>query len=347
MKNVPKKAAAVAGMTVLVGTVLFTFAQSRKDRSVKKALKKIVPIESQVSVQNGRTVISVSPKEQKLAGIATSPAQRRSARRQITAPARVVSVASLAKFRERYVAAQAQLAKAQAHAEVSRKQYARMKALYQNNQNVSQKAVESAQGAWRSDQDSVREAQQELRLQGLAAGQKWGRVVEQWVEKGTPILNRVLDQETLLVQVTIPAGETLVHPAKTRLSLPGGKHREAAFVSLFPRVDPRIQGAGLLYQTSAHAGLAPGARLFARFAVGKKRSGVKVPRSAVVWTQGKQWVYEETAPGRFSRRLLEDAQQEGNGFFVPQGLSPGDTIVVRGAQVLLSEEFHSEIQPED
>ncbi len=335
MMNIPKKAASLAAAIFLAGSVPATFAQSRK-----KSLGKIIPIESQVSVQNGRTIITVGPKEQKLAGIFTAPAKKTSARPTITAPARVLSVASLARLRKSYAAAEAQLAKARAHRDASRKQYARMKAR-------SRKAVQFAQGALRADQAAVEAARQKLRLQGLAAGQKWGRVVEQWVEDGAPILNRVLNHRTLLVQVTIPAGKTLVRPEKTQLKLPHGKHRPAAFVSLFPRGNPGQHGTGLLYRTSAHAGLAPGTRLFARFAAGKKRSGVKVPRSAVVWTQGKQWVYEETAPGRFSRRLLEHAQQEGKGFFVLQGLSPGDTIVVRGAQVLLSEEFHSANQPLD
>jgi hypothetical protein len=128
--------------------------------------------------------------------------------------------------------------------------------------------------------------------------------------------------------------------------LPGGKRREASFVSLFPRADPRIQGVGLLYRTSAHAGLAPGTNLVACLSVAKKTIGVVVPSSAIVRAEGKSWVYQETAPGRFVRRSVETIQQDGKGFFVREGLSPGEEVVARGAQILLSEEFRSGIQPE-
>ncbi|HUZ47612.1 MAG TPA: hypothetical protein VMW54_13325 [Terriglobia bacterium] len=347
MNRVAKRTVARTIALIVAGAAFLAFAQGRKGRSAKKHRERIVPIASQISVQNGRTVITVSPQAQDLAGITTAPLKKTSARRQITAPAVILSVESLAKFCEAHVAAEAQLAKARAREDVSRKEYARMKSLYQNKQNASQKALQSAKGAFSSDQADVQAAQQELQLEGMVAGQKWGSVVEQWIESGAPILNRVLDQKTLLVEVTVPTDKAAAYPARTELKLPGGKRREAVFVSAFPRVDPRIQGAGLLYRTSAYAGLAPGANLVAQLVVGKKTPGVLVPLSAVVWTKGRRWVYEEIEPGRFSRRLLETAQQQGKDLFVPQGFSPGGKIVVKGAQVLLSEEFRDEIQPED
>jgi hypothetical protein len=346
MRTDSKRIVATATAVVVASIFVWTFAQARK-RSSKKPEFKVVPIQSQISVQNGETVITMSPQAQKVAGIAAAPLKKFLAREQITVPAIILSVEGLAKLRESYIAAEAQLAKAREKADVSRKEYARSKSLYENNQNVSQKELQVAEGAFHSDETDVQAAQEELALEGLMVRQKWGSVVEQWVENGDPMLERVLDQRILLVEVTVPPDKASAHPLKVRLKLPGGIHRKASFVSLFPRVDPRIQGAGLLYRISAHTGLEPGTNLTAHLAVGQMTTGVVVPSSAVVSAKGKSWVYVETAPGRFIRRPVETAQPKGKGFFVPHGFSPGDKIIVRGAQVVLSEEFRFEIQPED
>jgi hypothetical protein len=67
----------------------------------------------------------------------------------------------------------------------------------------------------------------------------------------------------------------------------------------------------------------------------------------MVWWQGYAWVYEQTTPGRFVRRQVPTDSPLESGVFVSRGFSPRDQIVIRGAQTLLSEEFRSQIQPED
>jgi hypothetical protein len=339
--------AVVTVAIVVIGALFLAFAQERKGRSGKEEQEHVIPVEAQVSVLNGQTVITLSAQAEKLAGIVTAPLEGVSAREQIVAPAVVLSVEGLAKLRASAIAAETQLAKARAQADVSRKEYARLKMLYQENQNVSLKALQSAEGTWRSDQADVQAAQQQLTLGGSMVREQWGGVVEQWMQDGSPMLERVLDQQEVLVEVTVPADKTSAYPANVQMEIPGGHRAEASFVSLFPHVDPRIQGVGLLYRVSSRAGLVPGTYLNARLPVGRMASGVEVPSSAIVWAEGKSWVYQETARGRFVRRPVEAVQPEGKGFFVRQGLSPGDKIVVRGAQGLLSQEFRSEIQPED
>jgi hypothetical protein len=67
--------------------------------------------------------------------------------------------------------------------------------------------------------------------------------------------------------------------------------------------------------------------------------GLIVPVSAVVWSEGKAWVYLQTAPDHFSRRVVHTGVPVEKGFFVTQGFTPGDRIVTQGAQALLSEEL--------
>ncbi|MFG5410833.1 hypothetical protein ABXN37_25375 [Piscinibacter sakaiensis] len=55
---------------------------------------------------------------------------------------------------------------------------------------------------------------------------------------------------------------------------------------------------------------------------------------------------EAVAKDRFQRRALPAARRVGEQWFVP-GLSEDDPVVVRGAQVLLSEELKSQIRNEN
>lgn len=328
--------AAVTAAIVVASAALLTFAQERKCLSGKKPPGKVIPIVAQTSILNGQTVITMSAQAEKLTGIVTAPLKTASGRNEITAPAMVLGVGGLAKLRASHIATAAQLAKAHAQMDVASKEYARLKTLYAKDQNVSLKALQLGEGTLRSDQVDVQAAQQELALEGLMVKESWGGVVEQWMKNNDPRLERVLEQKEMLVEMTVPAGKTSDYPSKVQMEIPGGHHAEASFVSLFPHVDPRIQGVGLLYRTSARAGLAPGTNLVAHYSAGALKKGVVVPRSAVVWWHGKAWAYQETQPGRFTRRLVPTTIPARSGWFVKHGLAPGDLVVTRGAEQLLS-----------
>jgi hypothetical protein len=67
--------------------------------------------------------------------------------------------------------------------------------------------------------------------------------------------------------------------------------------------------------------------------------GLIVPTAAVVWSEGKAWVYQQTAADRFARRAVSSDIPVERGFFVAEGFAPGDKLVIQGAQALLSEEL--------
>ena len=101
----------------------------------------------------------------------------------------------------------------------------------------------------------------------------------------------------------------------------------------------------LFYRVSAQTtGLLVGMNLLAYLAVGPTIRGVIVPTSAVVWWQGKAWVYLQRGQDRFARREVPAESPLQDGWFVVNGFSGGDHVVVKGAQLLLSEEFRGQIQ---
>jgi hypothetical protein len=164
-------------------------------------------------------------------------------------------------------------------------------------------------------------------------------VVAKWAVESSPELQHVFDQREVLVQMTMPPDATFRAPNTTSLELPSATRTEASLVSTFPRVDPRIQGRSFLYLAPAHSGLTPGVNLLAHLSVGSPMKGLIVPTSAVVWSEGKAWVYQQTAHDHFTRCSVSTDVPVERGFFVAQGFSSGDKVVTQGAQALLSEEM--------
>jgi len=302
---------------------------------------------SHVVMENGSAVVKLSARARQRTGITLATLHQSRNRVQATAPAMAPATDALATLRSQYVSDQDQVKKAEIAAGVDRNEYQRLKKLYAEDQNVSARAVQAAQGKLQADEADLGSARQRLELDRAGVRQAWGSVVAEWVASGAPSLERVLDQRDVLVVVTIPSGRPFAAPQSVWLEIPAGGSVTADFVSPFPRVDPRIQGVSLLYLAPARPGLVPGVNPVARFGVGRLESGVVVPQPAVVWWQGNAWVYRETVTGDFARTRVPVSTPARGGYFVTRGLAPGDRIVVGGAQTLLSEEFRAEIQPED
>lgn len=68
-----------------------------------------------------------------------------------------------------------------------------------------------------------------------------------------------------------------------------------------------------------------------------------MPTDAVVWWQGRAWIYVQRDPTLFARRELATDSPVPGGWFIAQGISPDQRVVTKGAQQLLSEEFRAQI----
>ena len=120
-------------------------------------------------------------------------------------------------------------------------------------------------------------------------------------------------------------------------------------VALAAAADPTTRGQTVLFRVgSTGFPLRPGAAITAYITIpGPTRTGVVIPRAAVVRSEGRAWVYVQLGEPRFRRQVVSlDAPTPG-GWFATAGFAAGDRVVVDGAQTLLSEEFKSQIKLED
>lgn len=328
----------------LVAGLIFAFIASRKEAAMEAEREKPIKAATRVEVVNGANVVTLDETTRTNSGVALASLAATAHRQEIRAYGVVIDLTGLTDLRNTIENAKAQLSKAKAALEVAQKDYKRVKALYDQNENVSQKTVQAAEGTLRAEQSNVQSAQAALTASQSTALQRWGRVVAGWLDRGAPEIERLRLQEDILVQVTISPDQAMVSaPAAASVQTADGQLIAVKFVSKALRTDMKIQGRSFFYLVSAEGALLPGMNVIALLPVGETRQGLVVPASAVVWLQGTPWAYVQVSPDRYVRREVSTEQPVSGGWFQSQGFSVGQRFIVKGPQVLLSEEFLAQI----
>ncbi len=167
------------------------------------------------------------------------------------------------------------------------------------------------------------------------------------VEAGQDLL-QVVDQSHPLVRVAwsdragpSPKPRIILGPAAGNARVTG------RLIGPSPEADPATRRAAYLYRADrAWPGAAPGTPVVAVI-IGNVsaavRAAVLVPDRAVVQWDGLAWTYVRRAPGRFERVRVPTDRPTTGGWVASAGLAPGDSVVITGAQELLSEEFRARV----
>ena len=329
---------------VAVGLLIFAFVQGRAEFAKEQEREAPVKPPSRVSTVDRETIVSLDSATMDKSGITVAALTANTSALEQRAFAAVLGVQDLAEARTAYANAKAQRDKAQASLDVSRKDYQRLKQLHDDDRNVSDKTFQVGAAALATEQANLQVAQVALQSAQNGGVQRYGDAIASWLASDAPILKRVLQQQDVLIQVTFPLAAAHITPPRTiRIQVADNAFVPATLVARSPRIDPHIQGVGYFYVASAEA-LVPGMNVPVFLPTKIETSGVLVPQSALIWWQGKSWIYVQRSPGHFARVEVLSDQPVTNGFVVRNGLNPNDPVVVTGAQLLLSEEFRSQIQ---
>ena len=160
------------------------------------------------------------------------------------------------------------------------------------------------------------------------------------------LLLEVTDYDEALVRVAWPP-DVPGPPAEVGVSLAvqGARGVRARLVGAAPSADPVTRLPAFLYRAErGWRGVRPGAAVLVTVTDrGTPGRGVLVPDHAVVQWQGLAWAFVERGAGRFRRVRVPTDRPVPGGFLAQAGLSAGDTIVVEGAEQLLSEEFRARV----
>ncbi len=338
-------------IVVAVAALVRSFLAGREEAEQENEAEEPLATAARITTQNGQVAVILPRAAQLRAGILTEPLQSASAAgASLRAYGTVLPLDSLGPQRDAYAAALGRARQAEAQLAASRREYERRQLLFSENQNISAASLEQARAAMESDQASATAAEVPTRTLAATARQAWGPVVGSWIVAGSPEFSRLLARRDVLVQVTLPPGEFVRQPPPAISLEPGaGPAVPARYVSTAAQTDPRIQGMSFFYVAPATALLLPGMNVTASLggAGPGPAAGVLVPEAAVVWSQGNPWVYVQTSPTVFVRRRIVTTTPAAGGGYLATDLAAGTPVVVRGAEMLLSEEFRSQIQLSD
>ncbi|MCB9849421.1 MAG: efflux RND transporter periplasmic adaptor subunit [Phycisphaerales bacterium] len=250
------------------------------------------------------------------------------------------------------------------------------RASFENKQNlnatgglVSSRAVEDAEALLKGDEARLAAARKKAAmLEGLLAGTgdavtnfalsipQDGEVAEvaasldESVDSGQALL-RVTDPSYQIARVSLPIGTAVPAPDKPAQIVVTGDNAHVLLGKPMGFSAMRVlatRGPTLLYQvqTDEAASLRAGTPVVAHVPLsGDKVAGVLVPRSAIIRLGGLTWVYVQTAADTFERRSITLRAPEQTGWFADA--DPVSTVVVDGAQLLLSEEQKAQIESEE
>jgi len=160
-------------------------------------------------------------------------------------------------------------------------------------------------------------------------------------DERSKVLDGVANGTIKLVRATFPLGAlTGATPRTLQVARPGAsgtaERWKTGTVWAAP-ADATIPGRSLfaLLQTSD---VGEGERLDVWAVVDHTDSGVLIPETAVVISEGKYWCYVEQQPGVFTRTAIDASRPVPGGYFVKEGIAPGATVVTASAGLLLARE---------
>jgi hypothetical protein len=336
-------AVALIVVAAAAGAVIWGFLESREEMSREAEREK--PVRAAARVTAGSGVIRAERAAQERSGIATTRLPAARYVDQVRAYGMVLDAARLTDLSNSYVNAEAQLRTVQAKVTFSKAAFERARKLFENDRSISQAQLQSAEAAYRTDEAGVGAAESLVRTLAATAHQEWGPVLGKSLVERSATVVRLIERQDFLVQVTLPPGvavPTLV--TAVTIEAPGKGRAAIMLVSPATRTDARIQGVSFFYLVPAESGVLPGMNVLAFLSSGGVADGVAIPAEALVWWQDRPWVYRRTGPETFVRTGIVTDQPTPGGGYIDRHLEKEAEIVIRGAQLLLSEEFRAQIQ---
>lgn len=285
---------------------------------------------------------------QKLAGVETETVKREYYRPEYLAHGKVLDITPLLMMRNQYFNAASQYDSAMARFKLSATSMSRLQNLH-NQDVVSTRRLQEQQSQWQSDKAVANTASQQRQMILADSRQRWGNTLTDWfTDPSSSIADDIIAHKSSLLQVTLPAGQSLAEDVDAIQITPDGQSSQSAqLVSLAPQVDPLTQGRQyffLLKNANQPTGLHLSAHIPQQ---SDSLEGVSIPRSALLWHLGQAFVFIKVNDEQFEQRPIRDYQESNGGYFIVNAVSPNEEVVSLGAQMLLSHQLRGQIPDED
>jgi len=350
-----RKLAIIIGLQAFLIVVLFwvlVFYGKDEFEALTQQTQEEIDTPNRVLTDNGISVISISPATQQQSEISASALKSSTHQASISSYGSVIGIDSLIDLRTRYLAAKADIEVLRTALTYNKNEFSRLQALNQDDKNVSDKVVATARSNIKADEAKIAAAESSAKNTADSMRQIWGETLTQYAisPNKSELLQNLISNQEVLIQTTLPfdadepAEKSSIMIAPT--AAPSHSIR-ASYISRAPVSNSTIQGKTYFYRAKTKE-LRAGMQVNAVSTTSSKLSnGVIIPNTAIIWYAGKSWVYKKTADDKFSRIPVSTDTEVDNGWFYQGNLKAGDQVVTNGAQLLLSEEFKSQITNEN
>ncbi len=274
-------------------------------------------------------VVKLTAKFRERAGLELAELAPATLKPEVVAFSRVLDPAPLAALDDEISAAEAATA-------ASRAASSRAQTLFQSGENVARKQVELADSQLRSEEIKLTAVRRRLAME-------WGEAVAGLeATERHELIARLIDGRAALVRADLAAGVHLAERPKTaRVALLGLESSPPVAREITPltRIDPKTLAQSFLLLVDAGASPLRGGMAATTWleSTGEAKAGVVLPREAVVRFDGRTWFYAPAEADEFRRVPITLDAPLADGYFVTAA-KPGEKVVVRGAQLLLSQE---------
>ena len=209
----------------------------------------------------------------------------------------------------------------------------RLQGLYGDGAGASLKMLQAAKA-------EEAKAAAQTRFTQAKFNQHWAPLARMAPSERQKLLTAVARGQILLLRADLPGRHSLAALPDTAQVDVDGLHVSGRVLGVMQQAD-ETQSVGLLVGiANAPAGLSPGARVPVAL-ITEQRSGVLLPREAVLYDERGAYVFEQVTDksdsdkARYARHDIKLLQRHGNGWLV-SGLHNNDDIVFEGAGVLWS-----------
>ena len=308
-----------------------------------------------IQPENGINYIALNSEVQLNSGIKTLPIQTSTYTKNLTNYATVLSIDTLIELKNKFNEINNQISLLTNELDRDKKNYERFKLLNDDNKNVSDKAVQEMKVNFENTKIKLF-ATQELVI-GIKQNirSQWGETILAMIEIGSnkELFDFLLHDKARIVKVTLSENMDSEPPKKISLALIDnlGEKFLATYLAESPSLDKSIKGKTYFYIVFSNK-LRIDSKVIASLIQenfsNDSSKYLAIPKEAVVWNAGQAWVYLKAAENKFFRTVIETDNESANGWIVKEGsIKENDLLVIKGAQLLLSEEFKYQIKNEN
>ena len=349
-----KRAIIIIGLQALLIVILFwmlIFYGKDEFEDFRVVPEEEIESPDRVTEADGISVVSLSLAVQKNSGISSAIVKIMSYQDEIKSYGSVVPINALMNARNKVANLKLQLTSSSASNKQYKAQHESLKVLNADDKNISDLTVQKAQAKVRSSHAMV--VKTSLQIQNLETSMKlkWGTLLANAAlgKQSLFIFKNLVNRKNTLIQISLPfnSADPKAGDVIEVMPLNGTNPIKATYVSAAASSDHN--GNGKTFYYSAPSGnLRVGMRVRAQANTSKSRAtnGIIIPSNAVVWYAGTPWAYFKQDSGKFVRKPISADTEVDAGWF-NTGFAIDSEVVVKGAQLLLSEEFKYLIKNEN